>query len=38
MYIFLFNLRKAYRLSTYGVIWVSALAKVLFFGTHKVVG
>lgn len=33
MYIFLFNSRKAYHLSTYGVIRVSALSKVHFFWT-----
>lgn len=32
MYIFLFNSRKAYHLGTYGVIRVSALAKIHFFG------
>ena len=31
--IFFYNSRKAYRLSTYGVIRVSALAKVHFFWT-----
>jgi len=30
--IFFYNSRKAYHLSTYGVIRVLALAKVLFFG------
>lgn len=31
-YIFFYNSRKAYLLGTYGVIRVSALAKILFFG------